>query len=64
MRKEKPDAYLKIIASILSRDLNVTDNSIKEMGDGELIQRLRELDGEVRPLLDDFKTHDDDKTSH
>lgn len=50
-RENKPEAYLKVIASILPRDLNVNMNSTDEMTDDELIKRLRQLDDAIRPFL-------------
>lgn len=37
VRNEKPDAYLKVIASILPKELNVNTNALGEMSDDELI---------------------------
>lgn len=51
VREQKPDAYLKVVASILPRELNVNVNQFDEMSDAELIQRIRELDAAVRPFL-------------
>jgi len=36
VRKEKPDQYLKVIASILPKELNVNTNALGEMSDEEL----------------------------
>lgn len=52
VRTEKPDAYLKVVASILPRDLNVNVNKADEMTDEQIIERLRELDAAIRPFLD------------
>lgn len=51
VRAEKPDAYLKVVASILPKDLNVNINPLEELSDAELIQRLRDLESVVRPFL-------------
>lgn len=51
VRTEKPDAYLKVVASILPRDLNVNLNPMQEATDDELVQRLRDLDAIIRPFL-------------
>lgn len=40
VREEKPDAYLKVIASTLPKDLNVNVNSMSEMSDDELASVL------------------------
>ncbi|MEF2547982.1 DUF5681 domain-containing protein [Aurantimonas sp. E1-2-R+4] len=51
VRETKPDAYLKVIASILPRDLNVNVNHMDDMTDDELIERIRALDATIRPFL-------------
>lgn len=51
VRTEKPDAYLKVVASILPRDLNVNINPMEELSDDELVQRLRDLESIVAPFL-------------
>lgn len=51
VRKEKPDAYLKVVASILPRDLNVNFNQTDAMTDDQLIERIRSLDAAIRPFL-------------
>lgn len=51
VRDEKPDAYLKVIASILPRDLNVNINPADEMTDDQVLERLRELDAAIGPFL-------------
>jgi hypothetical protein len=52
VRADKPDAYLKVIASILPKDVNVNVNQYDSMSDDELIARIRQLDAIVRPFLD------------
>jgi len=51
VREKKPEHYLKIIASILPKDINVNVNESEEMSDDELIARIRELDSIVSPFL-------------
>lgn len=53
VREEKPDAYLKVVASILPRDLNVNVNKFDDMTDDQLIERLRDLHEAVSPFLPD-----------
>ena len=50
VRSEKPEVYLKVVASILPKDLNVNVNQAENMTDGELIERLRVL----RAAIGDF----------
>lgn len=52
VRDEKPDAYLKVIASLMPKDLNINVNQFDGMTDDELIGRIRALDATIRPFLD------------
>lgn len=52
VRETKPDAYLKVVASILPKDLNVNFNPADTMTDEQLIERIRSLDAAIRPFLD------------
>lgn len=52
VRLEKPDQYLKVVASILPKDLNVNINQMDDLTDEQLIQRIRSLDAAIRPFLD------------
>ena len=48
-RTEKPDAYLKVIASILPKELKISNES--DLTDEQLIERIRQLDSVIRPFL-------------
>ena len=50
VRIEKPDQYLKVIASILPKELNVNTNALSEMNDDELAAVFASL----RSLADTF----------
>lgn len=52
VRTDKPDQYLKVIASILPKDLNVNINNMDDLTDDQLVRRIRELDSAIRPFLD------------
>lgn len=52
VRTNKPDAYLKVVASILPKDLNVNFNPTEAMTDEQLVERIRSLDAAIRPFLD------------
>lgn len=52
VRTEKPDQYLKVVASILPKDLNVNINNMDDLTDDEILERIRSLDAAIRPLLD------------
>lgn len=51
VRTEKPDQYLKVIASILPKDLNVNVNKFESLTDEQLADRLRELQSAIGPFL-------------
>lgn len=51
VRDQKPEVYLKVVASILPKDLNVNINPHEEATDDELIERLRSLREYIGPLL-------------
>lgn len=51
VRTEKPDQYLKVIASILPKDLNVNVNNLGDLSDDELRLRIRSLESVIRPFL-------------
>lgn len=48
-RGEKPEVYLKVIASILPKELKITNES--DLTDEQLIERIRQLDSVIRPFL-------------
>ena len=51
VRREKPDQYLKVIASLLPKDVNLNVNNEIEMTDDELRQRIRSLADTIAPFL-------------
>lgn len=51
VRTQKPDAYLKVVASILPRDLNLNVNKFENVSDDELVGRLRDLQSIIEPFL-------------
>lgn len=51
VRAEKPDQYLKVIASLLPKEMNLNVNDAESMTDDELIERIRELDAAIHPFL-------------
>ncbi|MCD1644815.1 DUF5681 domain-containing protein [Aurantimonas coralicida] len=59
VREEKPDVYVKIIASILPRDLNVNVSDLSELSDEDLRARIRDMEAAIRPFL-----HGDDRNLH
>jgi hypothetical protein len=51
VRTEKPDQYLKVIASLLPKDVNLTVSDERELTDEQLIERVRTLTASIAPLL-------------
>jgi len=49
VREDKPDAYIKVIASILPKELKITNEN--DLTDDQLIERIRQLDAAIRPFL-------------
>jgi hypothetical protein len=43
VRAEKPDQYLKVVASILPKEMNVRVSDLEELSDDELDRRIRAL---------------------
>jgi hypothetical protein len=49
VRQERPDAYLKVIAGLLPKELKITNES--DLTDDQLIERIQQLDDIIRPFL-------------
>lgn len=49
---ERPQDFLKVVASLMPRDLNVNVNQTESMTDEQLVERIRKLDATIRPFLD------------
>lgn len=50
---EKPEQYLKVIASLMPKDVNLNINDdTSEMSDDELAERIQRLTAAVAPFLD------------
>lgn len=52
IREEKPESYLKLVASILPKDPGAAAGAMDDLSDEQLIERIRLLEAAVRPLLD------------
>ncbi len=50
--EERPQDFMKVVASLLPRDVNLNVNSMEEVTDDELLRRIRDLDATIRPFLD------------
>lgn len=51
VRLEKPDAYLKVVASLLPKELNVRVSELEDLADNELDDQIRDLAQAVGPAL-------------
>lgn len=51
VRDERPQDYLRVIASLMPKDLNLNVNNLDAATDDELVQRLRDLESVIRPFL-------------
>jgi hypothetical protein len=51
VRADRPQDYLKVIASLMPKDLNLNVNSLDAATDDELVERLRTLESVIRPFL-------------
>ena len=54
VREEKPDQYLKVIASLMPKELTLNlGDDYSEMTDDELVDRIRRLQSAIAPFLAD-----------
>lgn len=51
VRTEKPDQYLKVIASLVPKDVNLNVNNLDEMSDAELAERIQSLASTLAPFI-------------
>ncbi|WP_245262029.1 hypothetical protein [Mesorhizobium sp. WSM3626] len=52
VRTDKPDQYLKIVLSVLPKDIDVAINQLDTQSDEEIRNRIRALEAILRPFLD------------
>lgn len=50
--EKRPHDFLKVVAGILPRDINLNLNDMESMTDEQLVDRIRKLDSAIRPFLD------------
>lgn len=53
VRTEKPDQYLKIVLSVLPKDLGANINTLDGLSDDEIRQRIRGLEAVLGPFLEE-----------
>src|SRR5262245_55117021 len=51
VRQEQPAVYVKVVAGLLPRDLNLNVNNLDHLADAQLLARLRSLTEQAAPLL-------------
>ncbi len=51
VRQEKPADYLKVVVSLLPKDVNLNVRPLDELTDEQLLMRLRVLTKQAAPLL-------------
>jgi hypothetical protein len=51
VRIEKPEAYIKVVASLLPKDFNLNVTKYDDLTDEQLIMRLRVLTEQAAPLI-------------
>jgi hypothetical protein len=51
VRETKPEVYLKVVASLLPKDVNLNTNPYADLSDEQLMERLDRLDRETAPSL-------------
>ncbi|MFD1986547.1 hypothetical protein ACFSOZ_29335 [Mesorhizobium newzealandense] len=58
VRADKPDQYLKIVLSVLPKDLHVSINQLDGLSDDEIRSRIRSLEAVLKPFLEDLGRED------
>jgi len=51
VRADKPDQYLKVIASLVPKDVNLNVSNTDELSDAELAERIRDLAAQLAPFI-------------
>ncbi len=52
-REEKPETYIKLIVSLIPRDVNLSKNRFDDLSEDELRDRIRQLNAMLRSELPD-----------
>lgn len=50
--EKRPQDYLRVVASLMPKEMNVNVNQLDTMSDDQLVERIRKLDSTIRPFLD------------
>ena len=51
MREDRPGDYIRVIASLIPKDLNLNVNEYEHWTDEQLFDRLEQLDRELEPYM-------------
>jgi hypothetical protein len=63
VRQEKPSGYIKVVASLLPRDVNLNVRPLDDLSDEQLLERLRSLTKQAAPLLANLDGDDETEVS-
>jgi hypothetical protein len=63
VRQEKPSDYIKVVASLLPRDVNLNVRPLDDLSDEQLLERLRSLTKQAAPLLANLDGDDETEAS-
>lgn len=51
MREKSPGDFVKMVASLLPKDVNLNVNNLSELSDDELLSEMRKLHASIAPIL-------------
>ena len=57
----KPSEYVKIVASLLPKELNIDHSGLENLTDKQLLQRLKALTAQALPLLAEIEDEADNE---
>ena len=63
MIETKPSEYVKVVASLLPKELNIDHSGLEDLTDKQLVQRLKALTAQALPLLAEIEDEADDETA-
>ena len=58
VRLEQPAVYIKVVAGLMPKDLNLNVNNLDSLTDEQVLARLRALTEQVAPLMGKLDGHD------
>lgn len=56
--EKRPQDFLKVVASLMPKDLNLNVDRLEGMTDEQLIAKIRSLDAVIRPMLEHIDDDD------